>query len=46
MVITLIIGILIGIVVFLFPIVIGMALFFILVKRLKDEIDKKDEDPS
>jgi len=37
-------AILIGIVVFLFPILIGIGLFFIVIKTLKDKFDRRDDE--
>jgi len=44
MLLALLIGLLIGIAFFFLPIVMGMALFFILSKRFRDGIDRRDED--
>jgi len=41
---SLVIGLLIGIVFFFFPIVIGMVLFFILILQVREKNKRKDED--
>mgnify|MGYP000094197683 CR=1 FL=1 len=46
MLVTFLTGILIGAALFLFPILIGISLFFMLIKRLKDKICRKNEDSS
>jgi len=41
---TFLIGLLIGIAFFFIPIVVGMAILFILIKRFRDGINRRDED--
>ena len=39
-------AILVGIVVFLFPILIGIGIFFIVIKRLREKSNRKDDESS
>ena len=44
MLISLLIGILLGIAFFLFPILIGITLFFLLIKKIRDGFSNREED--